>query len=110
MTGWATRGRVVWWGMSKVAGQGSLFGSAEPALDPVESARTLAWMREQVAWLQGTSVPPWAREMEMYVCLGAFTRAVRRVPEAEGAALFEAFDREVERLCAVWDDAAEEKG
>jgi hypothetical protein len=84
------------------ANQPSLF-DAESPIDDRQAAS--ARMRGMIARLQAAPVPYWRDETSVILDGGAFQRAMRLVPEQEAPALWAGFDREMQRLYAVWAEA-----
>jgi len=83
------------------ANQPSLFDVDSPAEgQQAESAR--ARMRAMIERLQATSMPFWRDEAAVILDDGAFQRAMRLVPPQEAQALWAEFDKEMQRLYAVW--------
>jgi len=63
-------------------------------------------MRAMIDRLQATSVPYWRDEAAVILDDGAFQRAMRLVPPEEAQALWADFDREMQRLYAIWAASA----
>lgn len=83
------------------ATQPSLFDTDSPADDQqAESARMR--MREMIARLKATSVPYWRDQAGVILDDGTFQRAMRLVPPQEAQALWADFDKEMQRLYAIW--------
>ena len=73
-----------------------------PGTGEADAAFARGRMREAIGRLRGASVPPWRDEAGVILEDGAFRRAMRMVPAAEAEALWAEYDREMERLYAVW--------
>lgn len=83
------------------ATQPSLFDGDSPAdRQQAESARMR--MRQMIDRLQAASVPYWRDEAAVILDDGALKRAMRLVPPQEAQALWTIFDKEMQRLYAIW--------
>jgi hypothetical protein len=83
------------------ANQSSLFDT-DPFVNDQQAAAARTRMRDMVDRLKATSVPPWRDEAGVILDDGAFQRAMRLVPPDEAQALWADFDKEMQRLYAVW--------
>ncbi len=83
------------------ASQSSLFDTDRFVNDQqAASARTR--MQEMIERLKAASVPFWRDEAAVILDDGAFQRAMRLVPPDEAQTLWADFDKEMQRLYAVW--------
>lgn len=90
------------------AGQPSLF-DAEASVDHQQAASARMRMRAMIERLQAASVPYWRDDTAAILEAGVFQRAMRLVPPQEAQVLWADFEKEVQRLYAVWD-ASETSG
>ncbi|HEY8287728.1 MAG TPA: hypothetical protein VIG49_00580 [Acetobacteraceae bacterium] len=79
----------------------------QPGLFDVDSSAenqqaASARMREMIERLKATSVPYWRDETGVILDDGAFQRAMRLVPPQEAQGLWADFDKEMQRLYAIW--------
>jgi hypothetical protein len=72
-------------------------------VDATQAALARAGMRATIARLTQTVAPPWKDQTGVILEDGAFRRAMRLVPAAEGEALWADYDAQMERLCAEWE-------
>jgi len=83
------------------ANQPSLFDVGSP-VENQHAASARMRMREMIERLKATSVPYWRDETGVILDDGAFQRAMRLVPPQEAQRLWVDFDREMQRLYAIW--------
>jgi hypothetical protein len=83
------------------ASQTSLFDTHRFVNDQ-QAAAARTRMREMIDRLKATAVPYWRDEAAVILDDGAFQRAMRLVPREEAQALWAEFDRETQRLYAIW--------
>jgi hypothetical protein len=83
------------------ASQPSLF-DAERIVDDQQTASARIRMRAMIDRLKAASVPFWRDESAVILDDGAFQRAMRLVPPEEAQALWADFDKEMQRLYAIW--------
>jgi hypothetical protein len=83
------------------ASQPSLF-DADRVVDDQEAASARTRMLAMIDRLKATSVPHWRDEAAVIVDDGAFQRAMRLVLRDEAQVLWADFDKEMQRLYAVW--------
>jgi hypothetical protein len=90
--------------------QPSLFDS-DQFVDREQAEFARARMRGAIDLLAATSYPPWKDQMAVILEEGSFRRAMRLVPDDEAQRLWSEFDRQMDRLCAMWgEDTAEPQG
>ena len=83
------------------ANQPSLFEANSP-VDSQQAASARTRMRQMIERLKAASVPYWRDETGVILDDGAFQRAMRLVPPQEAQGLWADFDREMQRLYAIW--------
>jgi hypothetical protein len=83
------------------ASQPSLF-DAEQIVDDQQAASARTRMRTMIERLTATSVPYWRDQTAVILDDGAFQRAMRLVPPEEAQVLWAEFDKEMQRLYAIW--------
>ena len=87
------------------ASQPSLF-DADRIVDDQQAASARIRMRAMIDRLKATSEPYWRDDAAVILDDGAFQRAMRLVPPEEAQALWADFDREMQRLYAIWAASA----
>jgi hypothetical protein len=85
----------------KAASQTSLFDT-DRVVNDQQAATARTRMREMTDRLKATSVPYWRDEAAVILDDGAFQRAMRLVPREEAQALWAEFDKEMQRVYAIW--------
>ena len=75
---------------------------ADSTVDEQQAVSARMRMREMIERLKATSVPYWRDETGVILDDGAFQRAMRLVPPQEAQRLWADFDKEMQRLYAIW--------
>lgn len=87
------------------ASQPGLF-DADSIVDKQQVVSARIRMREMIEQLRAATAPYWRDEMGVILDDGAFQRAMRLVPPQEAQELWADFDKEMQRLYAIWAAAA----
>ena len=83
------------------ANQLGLFDT-DRSVNDQQSAFARTRMREMIERLKATSIPFWRDAAAVILDDGAFQRAMRLVPPDEAQALWADFDKEMQRVYAIW--------